>query len=140
MTATQAETLFLALGLILFCLGTLLGIPHGRSVGRGDVGNTELWRVAHLSTCVGGVSLLALAMALPRLFADQAIWVLLPFTLSAYCFFAACTLSAWWNRSWSGDRRNPGAARAYWLQIVASLLSLVAVGASLLLLARMALR
>ncbi len=135
MTDAQVETLHLALGLVLFCLGTMLGIPHGRSKGRGDAKNTELWRIAHLSTCVGGASLLALAVAMPRLFADQAIYVLAPFTLSAYGFFMACTLSAWFNTSWDDDRGNARTAAVYRLQILASLLALVAVAASFGLLA-----
>lgn len=134
MTATQAETLCLALGLILFCLGTLLGIPHGRSKGKGDAKNTELWRIAHLSTCVGGLSLLALGLALPRLFADRAAYVLAPFTLAGYCFFLACTLSAQFNTSWDDDRGNARTALVYGLQIVASLLAILAVASSFALL------
>ncbi len=134
MTMAQSEQFYLTLGLVLFCAGTLLGIPHGRSKRRGDVKNTELWRIAHLSTCVGGVSVLALSMALPRLFAGNAGFILAPFALSAYCFFIACTLSGWLNKSWDDDRSEPGAALVYWLQIGASMLSVIAVAASLFLL------
>jgi hypothetical protein len=134
MTILQSEQLYLTIGLVLFCAGTLLGIPHGRSKRRGDAKNTELWRIAHLSTCVGGVSVLVLSMALPRLFASDAGYILAPFDLSAYCFFIACTLSGWLNKSWDGDRRELGTALVYWLQIGASMLSVIAVATIFLML------
>lgn len=43
---------YLLLGVFLFSVGTLLGIPHGLSKRHGKPAVTELWRVAHLSTCV----------------------------------------------------------------------------------------
>lgn len=131
MTITQSEQIYLSSGLVLFCAGTLLGIPHGRSKRRGDAKNTELWRIAHLSTCFGGVSVLALAMALPRLFGGDAGYILAPFALAAYCFFIACTLSGWLNKSWDDDRSEPGTAPVYWLQIAASILSVIAVSVTL---------
>ena len=47
----------------------------------------------------------------------------------------ACTLSAWFNTSWDDDRGNARTAAVYRLQILASLLALVAVAASFGLLA-----
>jgi hypothetical protein len=49
---------------------------------------TELWRVVHLSTCVGGVSLIALVLALERVFHGQAHLVMLSFTIGAYLFLS----------------------------------------------------
>lgn len=123
---------FLLLGYVLFCAGTLLGIPHGKSKGRGDPANTELWRVAHLSTCVGGISVIAMTLALERLLPGQAIYTLAPFTAAAYCFFIACTLSGWLNLSWLDDRTLPQVKLIYRLQILASALSVVAIVVSLL--------
>jgi hypothetical protein len=121
---------FLLLGYLLFCAGTLLGIPHGLSKRRGDLKNTELWRVAHLSTCVGGVSLIAMTMALGILLEDRAIYTLVPFTAAAYCFFVACTLSGSFNLSWDGNRNLPMVRLIYALQILASALSVIAIIAS----------
>ena len=50
--------LYPLLGVLLFCAGTMLGIPHGLAKRSGDTKRTELWRVAHLSTCVGVFRLL----------------------------------------------------------------------------------
>lgn len=122
---------FLLLGYLLFCIGTLLGIPHGISKGRGDVNNTELWRVAHLSTCVGGISLIGITLALERLVQHLAVYTLVPFTIAAYCFFLACTLSGSLNLSWKGDRSLPMVRLIYSLQILASAFSVIAIGVSL---------
>src|SRR5690606_36531587 len=51
-----ASDLYLLQGGLLFFAGTMLGIPHGLAKRNGDAKRTELWRVAHLSTCVAGVS------------------------------------------------------------------------------------
>ena len=110
----------------------MLGIPHGLTKRSGDAKRTELWRVAHLSTCVGGVSLIALSVALERLFGADATYTLVPFSAAAYCFFLACTLSGWFNKAWDDDRTQASVALVYRLQILASVLSVVAVGAFLL--------
>ena len=123
---------FLLLGYLLFCAGTLLGIPHGLSKRRGDAKNTELWRVAHLSTCLGGISIIGMTMALGVLLKDDAVYILVPFTAAAYCFFSACTLSGWFNLSWADDRELPKVKLIYRLQILASGLSIIAIGVSLL--------
>jgi hypothetical protein len=70
---------YLSLGLLLFAAGTLLGIPHGMAKRRGDVERTELWRVAHLSTCVGGISLMVLTLAVERVIPSR------PARLSSAC-------------------------------------------------------
>lgn len=119
---------FLVLGVLLFCAGTLLGIPHGRSKRRADGKQTELWRIAHLSTCVGGIAIITLALAMERIFGDHAFYMLAPFSLAACFFFVACTLSAWLNKAWNGDRLQPYVKSIYRLQILASVLSLAAVG------------
>lgn len=118
---------FYLLGYILFCAGTLLGIPHGLSKRKGIPANTERWRVAHLSTCLGGISIIGLTVALETLVRDDAVYALSPFTLAAYCFFVACTLSGWLKVSWDGDRSLVRVKSIYWMQIVASVLSLLAI-------------
>jgi hypothetical protein len=129
---TQAGGLYPFLGTLLFCAGTLLGIPHGLTKRSGDEKRTELWRIAHLSTCVGGVSVISLAFALEKLFGADAAYTLVPFSAAAYCFFLACTLSAWLNKAWDGDRSQASVALVYRLQILASTLSVVAVAAFLI--------
>jgi hypothetical protein len=124
--------LYPLLGVLLFCAGTMLGIPHGLSKRSGDMKRTELWRVAHLSTCVGGISLMALSVALERLLGVIAIYTLMPFSAAAYCFFLACTLSGWLNKAWDDDRTLASVALIYRLQILASALSVIAVSAFLL--------
>ncbi|MDG1107039.1 MAG: hypothetical protein P8N60_00035 [Burkholderiaceae bacterium] len=124
--------LYPLLGVLLFCAGTMLGIPHGLAKRSGDTKRTELWRVAHLSTCVGGISLIALSVALERLFGAAATYILVPFSASAYCFFLAGTLSGWLNKAWVDDRNQASVSLIYRLQIFASVLSVVAVGAFLL--------
>jgi membrane glycosyltransferase len=125
---TPAGSLYLLLGVVLFCAGTLLGIPHGLAKRRGDAKRVELWRVAHLSTCVGGVSLIALTVALERLFEAAAAYTLVPFSAAAYTFFLACTLSGWLNKAWDDDQAQASVAFIYGLQMFASALSVVAVG------------
>ncbi|CAE6867156.1 hypothetical protein R75461_08348 [Paraburkholderia nemoris] len=129
---TPAGGLYSLLGVLLFCAGTMLGIPHGLTKRSGDTKRTELWRVAHLSTCVGGVSLIALSVALAQLFGADAAYTLVPFSVAAYSFFLACTLSGWLNKAWDDDRTQASVALIYRLQILASALSIVAVGAFLL--------
>jgi len=109
----------------------MLGIPHGLTKRSGDAKRTELWRVAHLSTCVGGTSLIALSVALERLFGADATYTLAPFSAAAYCFFIACTLSGCLNKAWDDDRTQTSVALVYRLQFLASVLSVVAVGAFL---------
>jgi hypothetical protein len=123
--------LCLTLGALLFCAGTLLGIPHGLSKGRGDAKRIELWRIAHLSTCVGGVSLIALTLALDKLFGGVAVYCLLLFSLAAYSFFLACTLSGCLNKSWDDDRTQTSVMLIYMLQIFASVASVLGVCAFL---------
>lgn len=118
---------YLLLGVLLFSAGTLLGIPHGLSKRRGSPAVTELWRVAHLSTCLGGISLIALTLALERLFPGQEYLVMMPFTTAAYLFFGACTLSGLTGRSWGNDRTMPSVRVIYWTQIAASVASIIAV-------------
>lgn len=132
MTYNPSSDVFLLLGVLLFCAGTLLGIPHGRSKRRGDLERTELWRVAHLSTCVGGVAVIALTVALERLVGDAAIYTLTLFSAAAYCFFVACSLSGYLCKSWDGDRTLPSVKLIYGLQIIASALSVGAVGVTLI--------
>lgn len=129
---TFAGGLYLLLGALLFCAGTLLGIPHGLTKRSGDKKRTELWRIAHLSTCVGGTALIALAVALERLFGADATYALALFSASAYCFFLACTLSGCINKSWDDDRTQSSVALVYLLQILASALSIAAVSAFLI--------
>ena len=129
---TQEGGLYPLLGVILFCAGTMLGIPHGLAKRRGDEKNIELWRVAHLSTCVGGISLIALSFALERLFQGYAVYTLVPFSVAAYCFFIACTLSGWLNKAWDDNRTLGNVAWIYRLQVLASALSVVAVFAFVL--------
>ena len=124
---TPSGGLFPLLGVLLFCAGTMLGIPHGLTKRRGSVKRTELWRVAHLSTCVGGVSLIALSAALERLFSADAVFTLAPFSAAAYCFFLACAVSGWLNKAWDDDRTQTSVVLIYCLQIVASAFSLLAV-------------
>jgi hypothetical protein len=123
-----AGELYLLLGVFLFCAGTLLGIPHGLAKRSGNLKRTELWRVAHLSTCLGGVSIIALTLAVERLFPDAALYTVAPFSAAAFSFFLACTLSGWLNRSWDDDRSTVSVALIYGLQMFASALSVVAVG------------
>jgi hypothetical protein len=118
---------YMLLGVFLFFAGTMLGVPHGRSKRRGEVKRTELWRVAHLSTCLGGVSLIALSVALIQLFGADASYTMLPLCGAAYCFFFACTLSACLNKAWDEDRVQPSVMLVYRLQILASALSVIAV-------------
>ena len=118
---------YLLLGVMLFSAGTLLGIPHGLSKRRGSLAVTELWRVAHLSTCVGGISLIALTLALERLFPGHEYLVMMPFTTAAYLFFGACTLSGIVGRGWDNDRTMLSVRVIYWMQIAASVASVVAV-------------
>lgn len=139
MSASSLDAV-LAVGLCLFGAGTLLGIPHGLSKRRGDLVRTELWRVAHLSTCVGGVSLVALAFASERLVPVRASAIVWPFALAACLFFAACTLSGVLGQGWDGDRSRPGVRLVYLLQIAASAASVVAVAAIVLALAERAFR
>ena len=80
----------------------------------------------------GGISLIALSVALERLFGAAATYILVPFSASAYCFFLACTLSGSLNKSWVDDRNQASVSLIYRLQIFASVLSVVAVGAFLL--------
>jgi hypothetical protein len=121
------QQIFYLLGYVLFCAGTLLGIPHGLSKRKGNPVNTERWRVAHLSTCLGGISIIGITIALETLVQDDAVYTLSLFTLAAYCFFAACTLSGWLEVSWDGDRTLVRVKSIYWMQIVASGLSLLAI-------------
>lgn len=123
-----AGELYLLLGVLLFCAGTLLGIPHGLAKRSGNLKRTELWRVAHLSTCLGGVSIIALTLAVERLFPGAALYTVAPFSAAAFSFFLACTLSGWLNRSWDDDRSTVSVALIYGLQMLASALSVVAVG------------
>jgi hypothetical protein len=123
-----AGELYLLLGVLLFCAGTLLGIPHGLAKRSGNLKRTELWRVAHLSTCLGGVSIIALTLAVERLFPGAALYTVAPFSAAAFSFFLACTLSGWLNRSWDDDRSTVSVALIYGLQMFASALSVVAVG------------
>lgn len=127
-----ASDLYLLQGGLLFFAGTMLGIPHGLAKRNGDAKRTELWRVAHLSTCVAGVSLIALTVALERLFGPAAPYTLAPFSASAWCFFIACTLSAWLGKSWDDDRTQACVQWVYRLQMLAALLSVVATAAFLL--------
>lgn len=129
---TPGGGLYPLLGAVLFCAGTMLGIPHGLTKRSGDAKRTELWRVAHLSTCVGGISVIALSVALERLFGADATYTLVPFSAAAYCFFIACTLSGWLNKAWDDDRTQASVALIYRLQILASVLSVSAVVAFLL--------
>lgn len=126
--AATASALYLSLGLLLFCAGTLLGIPHGLAKRSGNIKRTELWRVAHLSTCLGGVSVIGLTIAVERLFPQAALYTVAPFSAAALSFFSACTLSGWLNDSWDDDRAKVSVAIIYGLQILASALSVVAVG------------
>ncbi len=123
-----AGDLYLLMGVLLFCAGTMLGIPHGLAKRSGDAKRTELWRVAHLSTCVGGISLIALTVAVERLFPAEAAFTLVLFSVAAYSFFLACTLSGWLNKAWDDDRKQASVALIYGLQIFASVLSIIAVG------------
>lgn len=123
---------FLTAGFLLLCAGTLLGIPHGHAKRRGDQKSTELWRVAHLSTCVGAVSVIGMSLALERLLGRHALYTLALFTLAAYCFFVACSLSGYLNAAWDGDRTQPRVQVVYRLQLLASILSLAAVAVALL--------
>lgn len=119
---------YLLMGVFLFFAGTLLGIPYGLSKGKGDANRTELWRVAHLSTCIGGVTLIALTLALERLLGNAAIYTLAPFSVAAYVFFFACTLGGWFNKAWwDEDKTQMRVVLIYRLQIIASALSVIAI-------------
>lgn len=74
------------------------------------------------------MSLIALTMAVERLFPDAALYTLAPLSAAAFSFFLACTLSGWWNKSWDDDRSQASVALIYALQILASALSVAAVG------------
>lgn len=119
--------IYLLLGLLLFAAGTLLGIPFGLSKRRGHADVTELWRVAHLSTCLGGISLIALVFALERLFPGREYLVMLPFTIGAYLFFVACTLSGVIGKGWHHDRTMLSVRIIYWMQMAASGASVIAI-------------
>ena len=80
---------------------------------------------------VSGISLIALSTALDRLLGANATYTLAPFSMAAYCFLA-CTLSGWLNKAWDDDRTQTSVALIYSLQILASALSVIAVGAFLL--------
>lgn len=126
---------YLLHGLILFSLGTLLGIPHGLSKGRKAASVTELWRVAHLSTCVGGVSLIALTFSMERIFPGKEYIVMIPFSLAAYLSFIACTASGIIGKGWDSDKSSPSILIVYWLRVIASISSVIAVLGFLFLLA-----
>lgn len=128
---TPEGSLFLLVGTLLFCAGTMLGIPHGITKRSGNAKRTELWRVAHLSTCVGGISLIALTLALEKLFTTAAVFTLAPFAAAACSFFLACTLSGLLGKGWDDDRTESSVALVYRLQILASALSVIAVAAFL---------
>lgn len=128
---TPEGGLFLLVGTLLFCAGTMLGIPHGITKRSGNAKRAELWRVAHLSTCVGGVSLISLTLALEKLFAEAAVFTLAPFAAAACIFFLACTLSGLLDKSWDDDRTESSVALVYRFQIFASALSVIAVVAFL---------
>jgi len=119
--------LFLILGILLFCAGTLLGIPHGSAKRKKDIKRTELWRIAHLSTCLGGIALIAMDLALERLAPALLVYTMSPLALAAYCFFAACSLSGVLNKSWDEERNEGSVLLIYRLQIFASLMSILAV-------------
>jgi hypothetical protein len=124
---SMTNNLYLSLGLLLLAAGTLLGIPHGLTKRRGDLERTELWRVAHLSTCVGGVSLIALTLAAERVMPGREHVVLVPFSVAAYLFFGACSLSGVIGQGWDGDRSKPSVRAVYGLQITASIASVIGV-------------
>jgi hypothetical protein len=105
----------------------LLGIPHGMAKRRGDVERTELWRVAHLSTCVGGISLMVLTLAVERVIPGFEDAVLAPFSVAAYLFFAACSISGVIGQGWDGDRSQRSVRVVYGLQIIASGASVIGV-------------
>lgn len=121
------EKLFLLLGYLLFCFGTMLGIPHGKSKNKGNTAKTELWRVAHLSTCMGGISIIALVYALEKILPQLWMYAMLLYSAAAYGFTIACTLSGVTNVSWSGDRKNKMVKLIYSIHIVAACLSIIAV-------------
>jgi hypothetical protein len=73
---SPAGGLYPLLGVLLFCAGTILGIPYGLAKRKEDAKRTELWRLAHASTCVGGVSVIALSAAMERLFGTDATFYL----------------------------------------------------------------
>jgi hypothetical protein len=128
----MTEQVFYLLGFILFCAGTLLGIPHGLSKRRGTVDDIERWRVAHLSTCLGGISIIGITLALKTLLQDDAFYAMWLFVAAAYLFFAACSASGWLKVSWDGDRSLTHVKFIYWTQILASGLSLLAILVSMI--------
>jgi hypothetical protein len=119
----------LAAGMLLLAAGTMLGVPHGLSKRRGDLVRTELWRVAHLSTCLGGIALMGLVFAAERLVPDRAAFVVIPFVVAAVLFFTACSLSGVIGQGWDGDRTRTPVRVVYTLQIVASAASVAGVAA-----------
>jgi hypothetical protein len=122
-----AEKIFLESGYLLFCFGTLLGIPHGRSKGRGNESITELWRVAHLSTCIGGIAVIVLTYALQIILPFLWVYPLSLFTIASYLFAAACTWSGACNSKWYGKRLTVTSKSIYLLHLFASLFSVLAV-------------
>jgi len=121
------EKIFLILGYVLFCLGTMLGIPHGMSKGKGDASQTELWRVAHLSTCIGGISIISLVYALKNILPHIWVYALSAYSMASYLFAVACTLSGITKAKWYGKNKTNAAMIIYGLHIIASFLSIIAV-------------
>lgn len=52
---------------------------------------------------------------------------MMPFTIAAYLFFGACTLSGLVGRGWDNDRTLPSVHVIYWMQIAASIALVIAV-------------
>ena len=127
---TPAGGLYPLLGVLLFCAGTVLGV-HGLTKRGGNAKNRAVARCPPFDLC-RGISLIALSTALDRLLGANATYTLAPFSMAAYCFFLACTLSGWLNKAWDDDRTQTSVALIYSLQILASALSVIAVGAFLL--------
>src|SRR5580692_2588543 len=114
------EKIFLILGYLLFCIGTILGIPHGISKGKGDPAHTELWRVAHLSTCIGGISIIVLQYVLKNILPEIWVYALVAYSSASYLFAIACMLSAKNKVYWYKNRRMKIAKVIYSMHIVAS--------------------
>jgi|HubBroStandDraft_2_1064218.scaffolds.fasta_scaffold613743_2 hypothetical protein len=121
------EKIFLILGYLLFCIGTILGIPHGISKGKGDPAHTELWRVAHLSTCIGGISIIVLQYVLKNILPEIWVYALVAYSSASYLFAIACMLSAKNKVYWYKNRRMKIAKVIYSMHIVASCLSMIAI-------------